>query len=69
MTGNPEAPLRVGVFTERKGGLAPEDWPLTGIRMVDSLEDAVRRSIEESGSPHVAVLPDGPYVIPVYRAE
>lgn len=62
-------PMRRGSIHLFSEGLPREDWALTGIGMVDSLEDAVRRSIEESGSPHVAVLPEGPYVIPIFRPE
>ena len=46
------------------GGLAPEDRALTGVRCVGSLEEALAREVERSGDPRVAVIPEGPYVVP-----
>ena len=64
-------PMGRGTLHLFSDGLAREDWPLTGIQVVESLEEAVHHSIKDSisaaGNPHVAVLPEGPYVIPIYR--
>jgi nickel-dependent lactate racemase len=49
-------------------GLAPADRPLTGVHLVDSVEAAVARSVARSGDRAVAVIPEGPYVLPVCRA-
>jgi lactate racemase len=48
--------------------LAEADRALTGVELVGSVEEAVRESVRRSGDPHVAVIPEGPYVVPVFRA-
>jgi len=50
-------------------GLPIEDRGLTGVNVVDSIEDAVARSVEASGDPAVAVIPEGPYVVPRFVAQ
>ncbi len=55
---------RVQLFT---GSLPPEQRALTGVDMVDSVEAAVAASMRASGDDHVAVIPEGPYVVPVCR--
>ena len=54
--------------TSTRGGLPEEDRGLTGVNVVDSIEDAVTRSVEASGDPAVAVIPEGPYVVPRFAA-
>ena len=49
-------------------GLPAEDRGLTGVNVVDSIEDAIARSVEASGDPAVAVIPEGPYVVPRFKA-
>ena len=44
--------------------LAPPDRALTGVASVASVEDAVAESIERHRDSRVAVIPEGPYVIP-----
>jgi nickel-dependent lactate racemase len=60
----PMRQARVELFSP---GLAPEDRGLTAVRVVDDLDAAVRASIERTGDRRVAVIPDGPYVVPVLR--
>ena len=60
-------PMRAGtvhLFTE---GLAPEERALTGVRMTESLGDTVAESAARHGDPRVAVIPEGPYLVPVHR--
>ena len=45
-------------------GLDGNDRELTGIELVDSVEDAVRESVAATGDAAVAVIPEGPYVVP-----
>ena len=52
---------RVRLFTE---GLSPADRTLTGVGDAASVEEAVAESIERHRDPRVAVIPEGPYVIP-----
>ena len=40
------------------------DRGLTGVEMIHSVEDAVRESVGRSGDNAVAVIPEGPYVVP-----
>jgi lactate racemase len=49
--------------------LAAEDRALTGVDVVESLEAAVVARVRERGDRHVAVIPEGPYVVPVHRCE
>ena len=56
---------KVHLFTR---GLKPEDRALTGVHLVESVEAAVAASVRHSGDRHVAVMPEGPYVLPVYEA-
>lgn len=48
-------------------GLSPEERRLTGVRIVPAVEAAVGESVAMQGERRVAVIPEGPYVIPVYR--
>ena len=60
-------PMRAGtvhLFTE---GLAPEDRALTGVQMTESIADSVAESAARHGDPRVAVIPEGPYLVPVHR--
>ncbi len=60
-------PMRAGtvhLFTE---GLALEDRALTGVRMTESIADSVAESAARHGDPRVAVIPEGPYLVPVHR--
>ena len=47
--------------------LSAEARALTGVQLVDSVEAAVGASVRKSGDRRVAVIPEGPYVVPVYR--
>ena len=52
---------RVSLFA---GGLSSSDRALTGVGSVASVERAVAESMERHRDPQVAVIPEGPYVIP-----
>jgi hypothetical protein len=54
----------VYLFSE---SLSEEDWALTCVHKARSAEQAVLDSLAQSGDPHVAVIPEGPYVIPLYK--
>lgn len=45
-------------------GLDEEERALTGVTLADSVEAAVAQSIARHGDPEIAVIPEGPYVIP-----
>jgi hypothetical protein len=60
-------PMRVGTVHLYSPSLTAGDRLLTGVRMIDSVELAVLESVRESGDRCVAVIPEGPYVVPVHR--
>jgi lactate racemase len=60
-------PMRAGKVHLYTSGLSADERSLTGVHLVDSVEAAVRESVERSGDDSLAVIPEGPYVVPVYR--
>jgi nickel-dependent lactate racemase len=64
-------PMRTGSIHLYTTGLSDADKRITGVNVVDSLNNAVRQSVEASiadnGDASVAVIPEGPYVVPAYR--
>ena len=60
-------PMKVGSVHLFSGGLSPADRLLTGVSVVDSVEDAVARSVAVTGDARVAVVPEGPYLVPFYH--
>ena len=61
-------PMRVGAIRLFTEGLKGEQRGLTGVDMIDDVGAAVRASVARSGDRRVAVVPEGPYVVPQYRA-
>lgn len=57
-------PMRVGRIELFTTGLHGEDRDLTGVTMIDDVAAAIAGSIRRSGDPRVAIIPEGPYVIP-----
>jgi hypothetical protein len=60
-------PMRLGGIHLYSTGLQGTDRSLTGVHMITSLREAVARSVDAAGDRHVAVIPEGPYVVPVYQ--
>jgi nickel-dependent lactate racemase len=60
-------PMRISSIQLYSDGLAEAERALTGVQMIGSVEAAVEASIARSGDRRVAVIPEGPYVVPVYR--
>ena len=60
-------PMRTGAVHLYSEGLDAESVSLTGVHKIDSVADAVRASVKRSGDAHIAVIPEGPYVVPEYR--
>lgn len=58
-------PMRVARVQLYAPALTAADRALTGVETIASVAEAVRRSVGETGDPHVAVIPEGPYVVPV----
>jgi hypothetical protein len=60
-------PMRVGNIQLYAPNMPDEDRRITGVEMVDSLEGAIAAAVASSGDPDVAVIPEGPYVVPFAR--
>ncbi|MSU90430.1 nickel-dependent lactate racemase [Rhodobacteraceae bacterium 2CG4] len=61
-------PMRAGriqLFTE---GLSADDLAVTGVEPITDLAAAIAASIAAHGDPDVAVIPEGPYVVPLSAA-
>ncbi len=54
---------RVALYTE---GLTEADKQMTGVENIASVEAAIRESMVRTGDSAIAVIPEGPYVIPFY---
>jgi len=61
-------PMRLGSIELYSDGLSDADHALTGVARASSVEDAIARSIAAHGDPEIAVIPEGPYVVPFARA-
>ncbi|MFK7995572.1 MAG: nickel-dependent lactate racemase [Granulosicoccus sp.] len=61
-------PMRTGTVYLYTTGLSEEDHKLTGVQFIDNIEQAIADSIKKHDDPDVAVIPEGPYVVPVCRA-
>ncbi len=62
-------PLRAGSVGLYTDGLSEAEWALTGVAPVASVADAVAQAVAAAGDRRVAVIPEGPYVVPRYRPE
>jgi lactate racemase len=60
-------PMKAGRVHLYTGALPARDRALTGVNLIDSLGETVRRCVEASGDDAVAIIPEGPYVVPVYQ--
>ena len=60
-------PLARGQVTLVSNGLDAIDRSLTGVTVTEDLTSAIATSLERHADPHVAIVPEGPYVIPVYQ--
>jgi nickel-dependent lactate racemase len=59
--------MRIGTIRFYSSSLCPGDMELTGVESFSELgrfSDAIRQSVERSGDLSVAVIPEGPYVVP-----
>jgi lactate racemase len=60
-------PMRVGRVRLYTDGLDATAVGLTGVERVSDLAGAVAESMARHRSPHVAFVPEGPYVVPVHE--
>ncbi len=57
-------PMRLGTVELYTTGLCEDDRRLTGVATIDDVTGAIRRSMARSGDPAIAIIPEGPYVVP-----
>ncbi len=60
--------MAVGRIQLYSTGLSEDLHTLTGIERIHSVPEAIRASVTASRDPAVAVIPEGPYVVPFHRA-
>ena len=61
-------PMRVARVQLYTTGLDAEERRLTAVELVPSLDAAIAESIARHGDSTIAVIPEGPYLVPVYAA-
>ncbi len=57
--------MRVGRVQLYTTGLDGDEQRLTGVETIDSVEAALAQAFARAGDPALAVIPEGPYVVPV----
>ena len=60
--------MRRGSIHLYSTGLGAADHALTGVASIASLTQTIQQCVDAGGDNHIAVIPEGPYVVPVYRA-
>ena len=58
--------MRRGTVHLYSPSLSEEDKALTGVEIVRSLEDEIIKSVGSGTDRSIAIIPEGPYVIPIY---
>ncbi len=60
-------PLRHGSVKLYTTNLSESEREQTCVEHIDSIEDAILASVKEQGSNEIAIIPEGPYVIPLLK--
>jgi lactate racemase len=60
-------PMAVGSIHLYSEGLSEEDRALTGVDTINSVTEAIQASVAQSGDQRVAIIPEGPYIVPLYQ--
>lgn len=60
-------PMRQGTVQLYTTGLNAEDRHVTGVEIVPSLAEAIAASIARHQDPEIAIIPEGPYVVPYHQ--
>jgi len=58
-------PMRMGEIALYAEGLSDEDHHDTGVNRIKDVSKAIADAIKKHGSPDVAIIPEGPYVVPL----
>ena len=59
-------PMKVGSIYLYSEGLSDKDWLVTGVNKVDNLQKCIEQSFVRHKQNKIAVIPEGPYVIPFF---
>jgi len=59
-------PMRLGHVQLYTTGLSAEERRITGMEIIDSVDQAIARSVHHAGDNEIAIIPEGPYVVPFY---
>jgi nickel-dependent lactate racemase len=59
-------PMRLGKVQLYTTGLDDEEKRITGVDIITNIDEAVAASVARHNDPAVAVIPEGPYVVPVH---
>ena len=60
-------PMQVGNIHLYSDQLPLDSHAYTGVNIIDSVEQAIESSIAQHNDPHVAIIPEGPYVVPFVK--
>ena len=60
--------MRIGAIHLYSKALGEADWGLTGVNRVTDLDRCIAESVARAGDGGLAIIPEGPYVIPVLRS-
>ena len=61
-------PLRMGREWLYTDGMSDEEKSITGVEIIDSITETITQSVEQSNDTNIAIIPEGPYVVPRYHA-
>jgi len=61
--------MRVARVSLYSTGIPLTERPLTGVRIIDNLHEALTDCMDRLHEKRIAVIPEGPYVVPVYTGE
>lgn len=61
-------PMRTGSVCLYTTGLSDADHAITGVHRVDNVEDAIMSSMDKHADFDIAIIPEGPYVVPVSQS-
>ncbi|MEO1224764.1 MAG: nickel-dependent lactate racemase [Pseudomonadota bacterium] len=62
-------PMRVGRISLYAPGLPDADHAVTGVERIDDLPAAIAAAMDRQGDPEIAIIPEGPYVVPYCAAD
>jgi hypothetical protein len=60
-------PMKAGAVHLYSGGLSQPHRALTGVSLIDSVEATLQQCMQRNGEHALAIIPEGPYVVPYYQ--